>query len=379
MKPDLPTRAGAPLRFAVTGLLLTLALTPGCGRGPAYGSDNAVIAVVDPALQESVEPILRASLEREVQTTRGEPIFELTFTTPEAIGEFRRWKRLVVVEPGGDPVLLPDLVDTPLQGPVTAEVQDEWANGQTIYVLAAPTAEETVRLVRSSVDSLFGVIHERFVEHHVERMWASEPDSGLAERLGDELGFFILVPQVYQPAGASAPADSRVWYNEDPRRIVSMHWLGRPADLTPDTILAVRRAWGRDLFPGDSVPASLGAAADAGAPGPASDDTTTADTSAAGTTTPGPGLLVERTTLDGAPAVRIQGVWTNPSDVSSGVFVTYGTICGERMVVLDGNVYAPDRNKYPYVIQLDRIFQTFRCVASGAASQDAMRAEPAGG
>ena len=370
MKPDLPLRGGTRLRFAIAGLLLTLVLAPACGRGPSYGSDNAIIAVVDPALRDSVEPILRASLEREVQTTRAEPIFELTFTTPETIGEFRRWKRLVVVEPGDDAVLLPDLVDTPLRGPVTAEVEDEWANGQTIYVLAAPTAETTVRLVRSSVDSLFEVIHERFVEHHVERMWASEPDSALAERLRDELGFSILVPQVYVPAGASAPADSRVWYNEDPRRIVSIHWLGRPAELTADTVLAVRRAWGRDLFPGDSVAGSLGTPVDAGASRPAPDATTTGVRTEADTIASGPRLIVERTALDGAPAIRIQGVWTNPSDVSSGVFVTYGAICGERMVVLDGNLYAPDRNKYPYVIQLDRIFQTFRC-AGGAATRDA--------
>lgn len=378
MKPDLPLRGGTRLRFALAGLLLTLALAPACGRGPSYGSDNAIIAVVDSALRDSVEPILRASLEREVQTTRAEPIFELTFTTPETIGEFRRWKRLVVVEPGDDAVLLPDLVDTPLRGPLAAEVEDEWANGQTIYVLAAPTAEATVRLVRSSVDSLFGVIHERFVEHHVERMWASEPDSALAERLRDELGFSILVPQVYVPAGASAPADSRVWYNEDPRRIVSVHWLGRPAELTADTVLAVRRAWGRDLFPGDSVAGSLGAPVDAGASRPAPDATTTGVSTDTDTIASGPPLIVGRTTLDGAPAIRIQGVWTNPSDVSSGVFVTYGAICGERMVVLDGNLYAPDRNKYPYVIQLDRIFQTFRC-AGGAATRDAVRGEAAGG
>ncbi|MGH7570769.1 MAG: hypothetical protein ACREMK_02860, partial [Gemmatimonadota bacterium] len=127
-------REGTRLRLAVPALLLTLGLAPACGRGPAYGSDNAIIAVVDPALRESVEPVLRASLERKIQTTRPEPIFEVTFTTPEGIGEFKRWKRLLVVEPGADAVLLPDLVDTPLQGPVTAEVHDKWANDQTIYV-----------------------------------------------------------------------------------------------------------------------------------------------------------------------------------------------------------------------------------------------------
>ncbi len=354
------------LRFAAHALLLSLSLAPACGRGPAYGSDNAIIAVVDPELRETVEPLLRASLERRVQTTRPEPVFELTFTTPEGIGEFRNWKRLLVVEPGDDAVLLPGLVDTPLERPVAAEVHDEWANGQTIYVLAAPTPEATVELVRSSVDSLFDVIHERFVEFHVKRMWASEPDSALAERLDSELGFSLLLPRVYQSAGASAPADSRVWYNQDPRRIVSIHWLPRPAELTPDTVLSARRAWGRDLFPGDSIAGSLTgpAAPIPPAPGPADTKTVPA------TVETGPALQVETTRLAGAPAVRIQGAWVNPADVSGGVFVTYGVICGERLVLLDGNLFAPDRSKYPYVVQLDRIFHTFRCAgdAGGAGA-----------
>lgn len=339
-----------PRRRLITALFPALLPLAACGRGPAYGSDNAIVAVVDPALREEVEPVLRASLEREVETTRMEPIFEVTFTTPEGIGEFRKWKRLLVVEPGGeDAVLLSELLDTPLEGPVSAVVHDKWARGQTIHVLAAPTPEATAELVRSSVDSLYDVIHGEFVAYHVARMWASEADSELAGRLADELGFSLLLPNVYRPAGASAPADSRVWYNEDPRRVISLHWLPRPADLTADTILAVRREWGRRLFPGDSITGVLRAAAD----------------TAAGADSVAPEVRALDTRLGGLPAIRLQGPWSSPSDVGSGLFVTYGVICGDRLVLLDGNLYAPDRSKYPYVVQLDRIFETFRCGAPG--------------
>jgi hypothetical protein len=342
-----------PRRRLAPALLSVLLPLAACGRGPAYGSDNAIVAVVDPALRERVEPALRASLEREVETTRMEPVFEVTFTTPEGIGEFRKWKRLLVVEPGGDgAVLLPELVDTPLEGPVSTVVHDKWARGQTIYVVAAPTAEATEELIRSSVDSLYDVIHDEFVDYHVARMWASEPDSALAQRLGDELGFSILLPHVYRSAGASAPAESRVWYNEDPRRVVSLHWLPRPADLTADTVLAVRRGWGRGLFPGDSITGVLRAPADTAA-GPDS------------LVGPVPVIRAVDTRLGGLPAIRLQGPWSSPSDVGVGLFVTYGVICGDRLVILDGNLYAPDRSKYPYVVQLDQIFETFRCGAPG--------------
>ncbi|HET9582405.1 MAG TPA: DUF4837 family protein [Gemmatimonadota bacterium] len=345
----LPTSACRRLTAGPLPLLLLLAA---CGRGPAYGSDNAIIAVVDPALRDRVEPVLRQALEREVETTRSEPVFEVTFTTPAGIGEFQKWKRLLVVEPGsGDAVLLPELVDTPLEGPVSTVVHDKWARGQTIHVLAAPTPEATEDLVRASVDSLYQALHAEFVAFHVDRMWASGADSALARSLENELGFSILLPNVYQPAAASAPADSRVWYNEDPRRVVALHWLPRPARLTADTLLAVRIDWGRRLFPGDSIPGRL-QAPQGEVPG--------AD-SLVGS---GPAVRAQETRLGGLPALRLQGTWTSPSDVGAGLFVTYGVICGERLVVLDGNLYAPDRDKYPYVVQLDRIFETLRCTAA---------------
>jgi hypothetical protein len=332
--------------------LLPLLLAAACGRGPAYGSDNAIVAVVDPALREGVQPALQASLGRVVETTRMEPVFEVTFTTPREIGEFRKWKRLVVVEPGGeDAILLPEILDAPLEGPVSTVVHDRWARGQTIHVLAAPSDGATVELVRSSADPLYEDVLAEFVDHHVARMWASEPDSALAGRLTKELGFSILLPNVYRPAGTFIPADSRVWYNEDPRRVLSLHWRTRPPELTADTILALRRDWGRTLFPGDSIggffegPAGEGAAPD---PPRASD----------------PEVRAMETRLGGLPAIRLQGPWTNPSEVTGGLFVTYGVICGDRLVLLDGNLYAPDRRKVPYVIQLDTIFETFRCNAA---------------
>lgn len=334
-----------PLRRRLV-LATALAAAFACGRGPSYGSANAIIAVVDPGIREEVEPILRQGLEREVVTTRPEKIFEVTFTTPAEIGDFRRWRRLVVVEPLTDPVLVPDLVDVPREGAVVAETTDEWARGQTIHVLAAGTPEATIDLVAATVDSLFREIHADYVEHQVARMWASGRDSALFERLIEERGFGVVLPRVYRPAPASAPDSSLVFYNEEPRRVVSLHWRPRPPEMTPDTVLAVRRSWGGRAFPDEEIVGSLedgaGASPDTLAPA-------------------GPPIEAGVTELAGRRAVRLRGTWRERDGVSAGLFLTYGLACGERLVLLDGNVYAPDRGKYPYLIQLERIFATFAC------------------
>ena len=365
-------RAAAP-----TALVAVAALASGCSRGPAYGSPNAIIAVVSPSVAEEVTPILREALEREVRTTRPERIFEVTFTTPEALGEFRRWGRLIVVEPLEGAVLVPELVDAPAgAGQVVERVEDPWARGQTVHVLAARGPAETVRLVESMADSLFEEIHADFVAHQADRMWASGPDSALFRSMTDELGFGIVMPRVYHPAPGSAPPDSRVWYNGDPRRIVAVHWTDLPAGLTADTVLALRRAWGAEIYPGDVIAGGLAGSGDdaPGEPGAS----VPADTDGAGTAGPADTaaaapaaadaepIEVSRIRLDGGEAIRLQGMWYEEGGVDAGVFVLVAVPCGERLVLLDGNLYAPDREKYPYVLQLDRIFQTFRC-ADGRA------------
>jgi hypothetical protein len=318
--------------------LLLLGAVAACSKGPAFGSDNAIVAVIDPRVRETLEPRVREALERNVYTTRPEHVFEVTVTTPAQIGDFRKWARLVVIEPQDGATLVPGLVGD-VEGPVFARVEDEWARDQTIWVITAATPEATVELASTRLDSVYRDFHTAWVEHQVERMWASDADSAGAQRMIEELGFALVMPKVYRSGSGSAPPDTRTWYNEDPRRVVSVHWEPASAELTQEHVLEVRQTWGRDLFEGDEI------AADSLEPAL---------------------LQASRTTLAGLPAVRLQGVWENPSDLTAGLFLTYGVVCGDRLVLLDGNLYAPERDKYAFLIQFERIFQTFRCGARGA-------------
>jgi hypothetical protein len=348
-----------PTRRIVVLPLLLLALVAGCSKGPAFGSDNAIVAVIDPRVRETLEPLVRAALEREVFTTRSERVFEVTVTTPAEIGDFRKWARLLVIEPLDGATLVPDLAGD-AEEPLFARVEDKWARDQTVWVIAAPTPEATVELARARLDSVYGAFHDAWVEHQVDRMWASDADSAGARRMDEELGFSIVLPQVYRPASSSAPPATRTWYNEDPRRVLSVHWEPAAPELTAAHVLAARRTWGADLFAGDQIAGSL--------PGDTLPEATVPGDTVPGDTVPAgeglaPAILASRTTLDGLPAVRLQGVWENRADLTSGLFLTYGVVCGDRLVLIDGNLYAPDRDKYAYVLQFERIFQTFRCGA----------------
>lgn len=352
----------APDRLPLALFAAALLFAAGCSKPPAYGSANAVIAVVDSALMEEVEPILAAAFEREVFTTRAETVFEITFVPAQSIGEFEKWRRIIVVEPLTDPVLVGDLVDAD-EGPVTATITDRWARGQTIWVLAAATPAATVELVRSRADSLYREIHDRYVQHQVDRMWASGRDSARYRSLVDSFDFGLVLPRLYDAAPGSSTSDSRVWYASDPRRVVSLHWVDRPAALSADSVLAIRRAWGREVFPDDTIVGALPTVEPADATGEAGPDAP--DTLAAGAVAVAP-VRASRTTLGGADAVRLQGLWRSRDGAAAGIFLTWGVACGDRLVLIDGNLFAPDRGKIPYLIQLEEIASTFRCAREPA-------------
>lgn len=348
-------------------LFVVAAALAGCSKGPAYGSDNAVIVVLDQELPGSVEDALRASFERDVFTTRPEGIFEVTTTTPADLGEFERWKRLVIVEALDGAVLVPELVDVDDRREIVTEVEDEWARGQAIWIVAADTPERTAELAASVADSLFEVVHARFVEHHVDRMWASKADSVLADSLAAELGFSIVLPRVYREAPGSAPAETRMFFNREPRRIVSLHWRPAPDSLTPAAVIEARRAWGREAFPDellalpDTLDGEIPASADTAGPGAPGDTTAPGGLPPAAARGGPTHLETRQVELDGHGAIRLRGLWREADGTSAGLFVTHGVVCGERLVLIDATLFAPDREKYPYVIQFDRIAGTFRC------------------
>ena len=68
----------------------------------------------------------------------------------------------------------------------------------------------------------------------------------------------------------------------------------------------------------------------------------------------------------GRPAYQIQALWTNPPELNwpaAGPFIARGVICPEqnRMYLLDAWLYAPGKEKYEYMVQLQTILDSFRC------------------
>jgi len=56
--------------------------------------------------------------------------------------------------------------------------------------------------------------------------------------------------------------------------------------------------------------------------------------------------------------IKAQGIWEYT--LGGGPFFTYGYVRDNMLYLVDGAVFAPDKSKYPYIIQLDLMARTVK-------------------
>jgi hypothetical protein len=324
---------------AVALSLLPLALAA-CDKPIAIGSSNTVVVAARDSVWSALQDEIQDAVEPRIFTVRDERIFEVSAVDPQATdwGDFRLVGRVVVIGEAGDPWVDEALqeVDGPQpQAPSVAHARNVWARGQDVtIILLEPGAppEAAADLVREAGRSMV----QKYEAESRARMFATGADSAAADSLRLKHGFWLLAPTVYRVAN---PAENVVILrndNPDPSRLIrQLHVAWRPADTTPISAEAAL-AWRADLASRYTQPPQ--------------------ETRSE---------LAQTRELDqnGARALEIHGVWSNPPGdwPAAGPFITRMVRCPERTYLLDAWLYAPGAAKYPYMIQLETLLDSFRC------------------
>jgi hypothetical protein len=308
--------------------------------GVAYGDYNGIVAAMDPALWDEVEDDVYVALEPTMLTVRDEKTFTVTYQDP-TLPEWRnlrRFRQLLLVGTG-DEVWMRDPIahsERPIAGPGLYRVYDVWSRGQqiTILVVEPGTAADGIRAHLAEINR---TLDAQYREWARDRMFMTGVDSALADTLMALGRFQLLIPDVYRWSHEDSLYQFRN-DNPDPSELIrniSVTWKSPiPADMHPEGILA----WRAEVAAHYSEPQDV--------------DLTVRDA--------GP------FEFRGRPAYEIQAIWKNPPDLNwpaAGPFVTRAVVCLEqqRTYLLDAWLYAPGKDKYEYMIQLETILDSFRC------------------
>ncbi|MHB1191907.1 MAG: DUF4837 family protein [Longimicrobiales bacterium] len=313
-----------------------------CGdsSAAAYGDYNGIVAAMEPALWEQVSAEVYDALEPTLVTVRDEKTFTVTYQDPSLPewGDLRRFRQMLLVGTGEEPWMQDamDQVRDSVTGPGRYTAHDVWARGQhvTLVLVSAATAAEDVRAHLGEVNR---ALDAQFRAWAVERMFMTGVDSALADTLMATGRFQLFVPEVYRWARQDSLFQFRN-DNPDPSeliRSISVTWKSPiPADMQPEGILA----WRGDVAAAYAEPQAV--------------DLSVVDA--------GP------FEFRGQPAYQIRAIWNNPPELqwpAAGPFVTRAVICPQqhRMYLVDAWLYAPGKDKYEYMIQLETILDSFRC------------------
>ncbi|HUH12575.1 MAG TPA: DUF4837 family protein [Longimicrobiales bacterium] len=342
-----------PLRILALPLLATALACDATARSPvAYGRPTAVIVVADSALWSAVEDSVRVALEPLVFTVRDERAYEITYVKPSdpSWNDFQMWRQVMAIGTPQDPWMtriLEEADTVPSRLPGMLEVRDVWARGQVITAVVLPEEEPRAAL-QTLLPQIRARIQQRFRSYVLERMFVSGMNERLRDRLGEEHGFSLIVPDVYQYRALAE--DVHLFRNDFPDvstlvRSILVTWrAGAAPEATPEAALAWR-------------------------------DSVVAQHYQRPMETPREPLAVSEVDDAPGPAIQVQGIWQAPEGEfpGGGPFITQVIACPEqgRTYLLDAWLYAPGKDKYEYMLQLEALLGTFRC---GSAAGNPERA-----
>jgi len=338
--------SGPTPRALVLPALLLLPLA-GCDQTElAMGEFNDLYVVAEPATWQAVGDTVESALQPTVQTVADELIYDVVHVDPteQEWPRLKRLRQILMIGSPEDP-WIDEVVqiegDGPVEAPTILRAYDVWARNQlvTLVVLEEERLGEqmTDRLgeIRTLYDSIFRDYTQR-------RMWISGADTTLAGQLAREHGFSLMLPDVYQ---WDARDSTFIFRNDQPspdELIRQLHVTWRSP--VPDHLDA--------LLSTDSVIAWRQEVSEQSLEYPHQADTTL--------------LATEPIEHRGHEGYRVQARWANPPEANwpaGGPFITEVIACipQSRVYLIDAWLYAPGRDKYEYILQLETLLDSFRC------------------
>jgi hypothetical protein len=321
--------------------LSVLSLLAGCS-GPqiaAFGSNSEIIIITSPRAAEEGE-ILKSILEREIVTIQYEKAFEVRLLTTGDVKSERNRKNVVLLdflEPKGDlSRTILDLAKADREAMSSGErnfrtLEDRWARGQAVILIAAPTKEELTRLVTDEADRVFNYVSDQVQARLNRSLFYAGEQEAATERLASTYGWSLRLPTNYDID--ETYADQRVVkiLKDKPARMITVYWEGGSWEDRPATCLERKKMLAFEYWDEDEVVEET--------------------------------LKITEGKFLGHDCTVLSGTWENKKYTIGGVFVTYCFRCEDcgRKYVVDAAVFAPGLEKLPHIRELKAVLTSFRC------------------
>lgn len=335
---------------ALAALVLALALA-GCGRPRSWGEPWQVTVLADSLDWAAVGPLVEGIFAEEWIGPQPERKLDFVLGDASRLEEYLNRRNLLLLSAGpADGQVgrfVQRLLDTPSKDRVQREEaflfsrDDAFARGQRLGLLAAPTALAFRRQLRAQLADVRALFLSHDVERQAEDLFGAWQEKALADSLAEAIGFRLKIPaDWFLVQGVEDPAFVRL-RRMSPDRWIAVHWVEGDDSLRSSAagLREVRRRLGRLYWDKDYTEPDLG--------------------------------RFSETTLNGAPATLLEGLWGTDEHLGGGPFLLWGLFvpgagadpAAGRTYYIDAAVLHPGGAKSPFLHQLSTIASTFEGAA----------------
>lgn len=318
------------------GLFLLLLVLHACTSEPqtrasriaslpsSSGSPAEVLMVVEDELWEG--PLREALLNTFALPVAGlpqeEPLFDLVKLDPSNFSNLLRRSHILLVV-GLDSVVRQDIN------------RNVYAFPQVVLKFSAPTVEELARMIlaekekwrKTLVDFDLSFLRQRFKKQNV----------GLPKDLR-ALGYGMMLPKGFEPG--LNETNTKIFWNRAMKsdQGIIIHWRPMPDSLAflGTDVLSLRDSLTKAFIPGE-IPGSYMRTEDQVPP------------------------VITSAEIGGMFALEARGLWKTEGDFMGGPYLNYTIFdeANQRIITLDGFVFAPEMDKRQLMLELEAILTTF--------------------
>jgi len=327
-------------------LILPLLTLLSCSFKPRGWWDEGVIAVMaSPEDWEAIQGTLGPVFERVIRTPQIETTYRLRFIPEEEFDRYSEYRYLIMLATFESKGRVADLVQGVISDPKIHESvesgdnfvftqRNQWARDQIMAILVATDIQTLKQKIIANEDFLYAIF-DTDVNYRIKKdMYARKEQKDVGRMLMSRYGWTLRLQHDYFIA-QEVPEENMIWFRRRfPERWLFVHWIdgGDTTLLDPYWVVGERNRIGAVYYGGDEVVTKY--------------------------------LYSQPVTFLQRKALITTGLWENDDKVAGGPFKNYTFYdpLSRRVYMIDVAVFAPDRDKAPYIRHMDIMARTFRTV-----------------
>ena len=307
-------------------------------KGKAVGRDYEILVVADEELFDMFKPALEGIFSDIIHT----PMEEKRFTLKRiSIGKFKenghKFKNIIMLGDVDSDTPESDYIASIFTDEIKEGVReseyyyvvknDIWAKGQQILFLLDSDKMFLSQYLDKFKDKIFNIFNDKLVAEIKDNLFDRFNNKDAQESVKEKRGIDIFIPHDFVIINEGKEIDFIRFRRHNPDRWLTVIKGEFDENLSlEDNIIVLRDAAGSGF--GDSVRINTEL------------------------------LTFKKDSTFAEGCVKAQGLWEYLE--GGGPFFTYGFVRKDMLYLVDGAVFAPHKDKYPYIIQLDLMARTVK-------------------